>query len=105
MNKYIRREIQKVFPDKKIQELPASFPIFHCFYEFPNGLPKIHKHDNKPPQAFGIFDDFGRMIILYTYESNISDGWASPDVHKDPFEIREKAFKMGINIIYYVLTH
>lgn len=105
LDKYFRREIARVFPNKSLQELPSSHPIFSCFYHFENGLPKIHKHNGKRPQAFALFDDYGRMIVLYTYESNISDGWASPDVHKDPQEIRERAFKMGINIIYYVLTH
>ncbi|MEA3474964.1 MAG: DUF4159 domain-containing protein [Candidatus Cloacimonadota bacterium] len=105
LDKYFRREIARVFPNKSLQELPSSHPIFSCFYHFENGLPKIHEHDNKRPQAFALFNNFGRMIVLYTYESNISDGWASPDVHKDPPEIRERAFKMGINIVYYVLTH
>ena len=102
---YFRRELAKVFPEKELQELPATFPLFDSYYTFSNGLPKIHKHDGKRPQAFGIFDDYGRLIVLYTYETNISDGWASPEVHKDPPHIREQAFKMGINIVYYVLTH
>jgi len=105
MDEHFRREIAKVFPNKKLQELPASHDLFHCFYHFDNGLPKIHEHDGKRPQAFALFDDFGRMIVLYTYETNISDGWASPHVHNDPPEIREAAFRMGINIIYYVLTN
>lgn len=99
-----RRELAKVFPHRELQELPATYPIYHCFYTFENGVPKIHEHDGKRPQAFGMFDDFGRLIVLYTYETNISDGWASPEVHKDPAHIRELAFKMGINIVYYVLT-
>lgn len=105
LDEYFRRELAKVFPEKTLQELPATFPLFDSFYKFSNGLPKIHKHDGKRPQAFGIFDDYGRLIVLYTYETNISDGWASPEVHKDPPHIREQAFKMGINIVYYVLTH
>ena len=105
LDKYFRREIARVFPNKPLQELPSSHPIFSCFHHFENGLPKIHEHDKKRPQAFALFDNYGRMMILYTYESNISDGWASPEVHKDPQEIREWAFKMGINIVYYVLTH
>ena len=102
---YIRRELTKVFPEKELQELSATFPLFNSYYTFPNGVPKIHEHDGKRPQAFGMFDDYGRLIVLYTYETNISDGWASPEVHKDPAHIREQAFKMGINIVYYVLTH
>lgn len=105
LDKSIRIEIKKLFPERELQEIPSTFDLFNCFYRFPNGLPKIHKHDDKRPQAFGVFDDFGRMVILYTYESNISDGWASPNVHKDPENIRERAFKMGINIVYFVLTH
>jgi len=105
LDEYIRRELAKVFPEKELQELPATFPLFDCYYTFSNGLPKIHKHDGKRPQSFGIFDAYGRLTVLYTYETNISDGWASPEVHKDPPHIREQAFKMGINIVYYVLTH
>jgi len=105
LDQHFRRELKKIFPEKELQELPASFPLFDCFYTFTNGLPKIHEHDGKRPQAFGLFDDYGRLMILYTYETNISDGWASPEVHKDPTHIREQAFKMGINIVYYFLTH
>ncbi|HHI88121.1 MAG TPA: DUF4159 domain-containing protein [Candidatus Cloacimonetes bacterium] len=105
LNEYFRREFAKVFPEKELQELPATFPIFDCYYTFSNGLPKVHEHDGKRPQAFGLFDDYGRLMVLYTYETNISDGWASPEVHKDPPHIREQAFKMGINIVFYVLTH
>ncbi len=104
MDKAFRREIKKVFPDKELVELPSDFPIYHCFYDFPHGLPKIHKHDGKPPQGFGIFDQ-GRLVVFYTYETNISDGWADPDVHKDPPEKREAAFRMGINIVTYALMH
>ncbi|MDP8226075.1 MAG: DUF4159 domain-containing protein [Candidatus Celaenobacter polaris] len=105
LDEYFRREFAKVFPEKELQELPASFPLFDCYYTFSNGLPKIHEHDGKRPQAFALFDEHGRMMVLYTYETNISDGWASPEVHKDPPHIREQAFKMGINIVYYVLTY
>jgi len=99
-----RRELTRIFPNKELKELPATFPLYDCFYTFENGVPKIHEHDGKRPQAFGLFDDFGRLVILYTFETNISDGWASPEIHKDPAHIRELAFKMGINIVYYVLT-
>jgi len=105
MDEHIRKELRNIFPNKNLQELPAAHSLFDCFYKFNNGLPKIHKHDGKRPQAFALFNEFGRMIVLYTYETNISDGWASPNVHKDPPEIREKALKMGVNIVYYVLTH
>jgi hypothetical protein len=98
---YFRREIKKVFPEKDLIELPPSHPIFHQKYTFNEGLPKIHEHDNKPPQAFGIFID-DRMVCLYTYECDLGDGWEDPDVHNDPPETREKALKMGANIIQYV---
>ncbi len=104
MDKAFRREIKKVFPDKELVELPSSFPIYHCFYDLPHGLPKIHQHDGKPPQGFGIFDQ-GRLVVFYTYETNISDGWAAPDVHKDPPEKREAAFRMGTNIVAYALMN
>jgi hypothetical protein len=104
MDESFRREIKRVFPEKVMMELPASHPLFHCFFDFPKGLPKIHKHDDKRPQAFAIFDDTGRLMVLYTYESNISDGWADPGTHKDPPEIRDLAFKMGVNILQYIMT-
>jgi len=104
MDTAFRREMKKVFPDKEFVELPFNFPIYHTFYDFPDGLPKIHKHSGKPPQGFGIFHE-GRLVVFYTYESNISDGWVDPQVHGDPPEKREEAFRMGINIITYVLMN
>jgi hypothetical protein len=104
LDKYVRHEMKKVFPDKEFVELPFSHEIYHCHFDFPNGLPKIHKHDGKPPQGFGIFSN-GRLCVFYTYETNISDGWPDPEVHKDSQEIRELAFKMGTNIIVYALTY
>ncbi len=102
MNESFRREIQKVFPEKDLIELPVSHELFHSFFNFPQGLPKIHKHDDKRAQAFAIFDENGRMLLLYTFESNISDGWSN--VHDDPAEIKEQAFRMGANIFYYLIT-
>ncbi len=104
MDRAFRREIEKVFPDKEWLEIPLSHSIFHHPFEFPQGLPKIHQHDGGPPQAFGIFHE-KRLIVLYTFETNISDGWASPEVHHDPREIREVALKMGANIVVWALTH
>lgn len=104
MDKPFRREIGKVFPDQELIEVPFDHPVYHCFYSFPNGLPKIHKHDENPPKGYGIFHK-GRMVVFYTYETNISDGWADPQVHQDPPEKREEAFKMGINIVVYAMTH
>ncbi|APG59520.1 DUF4159 domain-containing protein [Christiangramia salexigens] len=104
MDKFIRKEFRKMFPDKELKELPADHPIFSAAYSFPNGLPKIHEHDKLRPQAFGIFDA-GRLILLYTYESDLGDGWESPAVHNDPEEVREKALKMGANIIKYAFEN
>ncbi len=102
LDKSFRQEIEKVFPGINFEELPFTHPIYHSFYDF-SGLPKIHKHDGKHPQGYGIWYQ-GRLVIFYTYETNISDGWADPWVHKDPQEKREEAFKLGINIIIYALT-
>ncbi|MCE2504163.1 MAG: DUF4159 domain-containing protein [Chlorobi bacterium] len=101
----IRREMRKVFSDQEFQELPFSHDVYHSFYEFPNGLPKIHEHDEKPPQGFGLFTEENRLCVFYTYETNPSDGWADPDVHNDPPEKREDALKIGTNIIVYALTN
>ena len=103
MDKSFRREIKKVFPNKKFVELPHSHPIFSSYYELKNGLPKVHEHDNRPPQALGIFEN-NKLVVLYTYESDLGDGWEDATVHNDPPEIRDAALKMGVNIIYYALT-
>ena len=103
LNKSFRREIQKVFPNKNLIELPKNHMIFNSYYKFPEGLPKIHEHDNKPPQAFALFDN-DRMILLYTYESDLGDGWEDASVHGNPWPVRENALKMGVNIIYYALS-
>jgi hypothetical protein len=104
MDSTFREEIQKIFPESPLVELPFDHGIYHSYYEFPNGLPKIHEHDGKPPQGFGIFYD-ERLVIFYTYECDLGDGWEDPDVHNDPPEKREDAIKMGINIIVYSLTN
>jgi hypothetical protein len=103
MDPYIRPAIQKIFPDKDLVELPFDHPIFHQTYAFPEGLPKIHEHDGKPPQGFGIFHE-GRLVLFYIYESDIGDGWEDPEVHGDPEVIRQKALRMGANIIQYVFN-
>jgi len=102
MDESFRREMSKVFPDKQWVELPFSHEIFHCYYDFPNGLPKVHKHNNKRPQALGLFDD-NRLIVLYTFESDLGDGWENQSVHNNPEDIRTKALKMGTNIVMYNL--
>jgi hypothetical protein len=103
MDASFQKEIKKVFPEKELVELPKNHSLFHCFFDFPNGIPKIHKHDDKRPQAFAIFDDFGRIMVLYTYETNISDGWSN--AHNDPEKLKNEAFKMGANLFYYVFTN
>ena len=104
MEPYLKKELKKVFPEKELVELPANHPIFNSVYNFPNGLPKIHEHDGKQPQAFGIFND-DRLLLLFTYESDLGDGWEDESVHNDPFEVREKALKMGANIVTYVFEN
>lgn len=104
LDEYFRRELKKVFPDKELVELPASHSLFNQKYSFSEGLPKIHEHDNKPPQAFGIFIE-DRLVCLYTYESDISDGWEDAAVHNNSPELREIALKLGANIISYVFSH
>lgn len=104
MDSAFRREIKRIFPEYDLIELDPTFPMFTCFYDFSAGLPKIHKHDEKPSQVFGIFDENGRLMVLYTYESNISDGWADYETHKNPPQVRETALRFGVNIIYYLIT-
>ncbi|HMQ68309.1 MAG TPA: DUF4159 domain-containing protein [Ignavibacteria bacterium] len=104
MNDSFRREIRKVFPDEELKELPFTHKIYNSQYSFPNGLPKIHEHDQKPAQGFGIYSG-GRLCVFYTYETNISDGWADTKEHQDPPGKREEAFKMGTNIIVYSLMN
>lgn len=103
MDSSFRREMARVFPDSPLIELPFDHPIYHSFYHFQNGLPKIHEHDNKPAQGFGIFYN-NRLVVFYSYETDLGDGWEDPDVHNDPPEKREQALRMGINIVVYALT-
>lgn len=100
MDKFVRTQFKKVFPELDFIELPYSHPIYHQSYTFENGLPKIHEHDNKAPQGFGLIYE-GRLICFYDVECDLGDGWESYDVHKDSQEIHEKALKMGANIISY----
>lgn len=104
MDQYIRKEIRRVFPDNPLVEVPTSHPIFQKPFSFPSGLPKIHEHDNKKPQAFAIIIK-DRIVLLYTLETDLGDGWENPEVHNDPIDIRTKALKMGANIINYVFTN
>ena len=100
MDKFIRTQLKKVFPELELVELPFSHPIYHQTFNFDKGLPKIHEHDNKAPQGFGLIYE-GRLICFYDAECDLGDGWESYDVHKDSPEIHEKALKMGANIISY----
>ncbi len=104
MEKYAKREIKKLFPNKDLISIGTDHPIFKGKYTFSKGLPKIHEHDGKQPQAMGIFNE-GRLILLFTYECDLGDGWESPEVHNDPQEVREKALQMGANIINYAFLN
>ena len=104
LDQFVRRELKKVFPNNELIEIPISHSIFHQKYDFPKGVPKIHEHDNKPPQAFGIIYK-GKIICLYTYESDLGDGWEDTEVHNDSEETRVKALKFGANIIQYVFNN
>ncbi|MDY0985916.1 DUF4159 domain-containing protein [Flavobacterium sp. CFBP9031] len=104
MDQFIRKEIKKIFPNNSLVEIPANHPIFQKPFPFPNGLPKIHEHDGTRPQAFGIFID-NKLVLLYTYECDLGDGWEDPEVHNDPANVRDKALKMGANIINYIFTN
>ena len=104
MEPYLREALKKVFPDKELEELPVNHPIFEQAYSFPQGLPKIHEHDGKRPQALGIFHE-DRLILLFTLESDLGDGWEDAEVHNDPEEIRQKALRMGANIVQYAFKN
>jgi hypothetical protein len=104
MDQYIRKEIKKIFPNNPLVEIPANHIIFQKPYLFSSGLPKIHEHEGKRPQAFGIFIE-KRLVLLYTFECDLGDGWEDPEVHNDPAVAREKALKMGANIISYIFNN
>ncbi len=104
LDKFIRKEIKKVFPTLEFQEIPKSHPIYQKPFSFPDGLPKIHEHDKKAPQGFGLFYK-GRLVCFYDYESDLSDGWEDSVIHNNPKAVREKALKMGANIIVYAFKN
>jgi len=104
MHKFIMREIKRIYPNKELKILPSSHPIFHQTFDFNNGLPKIHEHDGKKPQAFAITIN-NRVVLLYTHECDIGDGWEDAKVHNDPENLRLQALKMGSNIIEYAFTN
>ena len=104
MDKFIRKEIKKLFPNDDLIEIPATHAIFQKPFPFPSGLPKIHEHDGEAPQAFGVFLN-NRLALLYTFETDLGDGWDDPEVNSDPIEVRTKALKMGANIMYYIFAN
>lgn len=103
LDPYFRREIRKVFPEHDLVELPFSHPIYTQTYRFPNGLPKVHEHDGKPPQGFGILHE-GRLVLFFTYETDLGNGWEDQAVHGNPEEVRIQALQMGANILQYVFN-
>lgn len=104
LDKFIRPQMKKVFPELEFIELPFSHEIYHQKFDFAKGLPKVHEHDNKPPQGFGLIYK-GRLVCFYSYECDLGDGWENPEIHKDSDEARQKALKMGANLIQYVLMN
>jgi len=104
MQPYITKELKKVFPNQELIELPNNHPIFNVAYKFPEGLPKIHEHDGKRPQAFGLFHKT-RLVLLFTFESDLGDGWEDPEVHNDPEDVRLRSLQMGANIVKYVFEN
>ena len=104
MDEYLRKELIKIFPDFELKELPGNHPIFNYHFNFPEGLPKIHEHDSGRPQAYGITYE-GRLVLLYTFESDLGDGWENPEIHNDPAEVRLKALRMGANIVKYAFEN
>ncbi len=104
LDQFIRLEMKKVFPELEFVELPFDHPIYHQKYDFPEGPPKIHQHDGKPPQGFGLIYE-GRLVCFYTYESDLGNGWEDQSIYNDPEEVRQKALKMGANIISFAFTN
>jgi hypothetical protein len=103
MDKFIRSELKKVFPELELVEIPFTHPIYHQKYSFPKGLPKVHEHDNKPPKGYGLFYE-GRLVCFYTYETDLGNGWEDQSIYNDPEELRQKALQMGANIIAFSTT-
>ena len=103
LNTSFRREMKRVFPDRDFVELPHDHAVFHSFFDMPNGLPKIHEHDGKPPQLFALYNE-DRIMVIYSYESDLGDGWEDEEVHNNPAALRVAALQMGVNIIYFSLT-
>lgn len=105
LDEYIRTELEKVFPDRELVELPFDHPIYRSPFPFPDGLPKIHEHDGERPQGYGLLDDRGRVMVFYTHETDLGDGWEPASVHDNSPEKRRAALRMGVNILTYAMTH
>jgi hypothetical protein len=104
MDKSVRQEVRPVVSGTQFVELPFDHDLYHCYYDFPSGPPKIHEHDNQPPQGRAVIID-GRVVLYYLYEADIGDGWEDPQVHEDPPEKRQQALRMGMNLLVYAMTH
>jgi hypothetical protein len=104
MAKTFLEEMQSLFPEREVIEVPFDHPIYHSFYDFPNGPPKIHEHDGKPPRGYGVIIN-GRVVVYFLVESDIGDGWEDPQVHHDPEKKRQEAFRMGLNLLTYALLY
>jgi hypothetical protein len=100
LDRFIRPELKKVFPELELVELPFNHPVYQQKYKFPNGLPKIHEHDGKPPQGFGLIYE-GRLVCFYSYESDLGNGWEDQVIYNDPEEVRQQALRMGANLLMY----
>lgn len=103
MDPYVRTALKKVFPEQELVELPFEHPIYHQKFDFNTGMPKVHKHDDKPAQGFGLFSE-GRLVVFYSYETDLGDGWEDQEVHKDPEAVRQIALRMGANIVQYAFV-
>lgn len=103
LDQHFRREIAKVFPDRPLVDVPLTHPVYNIVYRFPEGLPKIHEHDNKPARGYGIFIG-DRLAVFYSHESDLGNGWEDPEVHNDPPQLREAALRMGVNLFMYAVT-
>ncbi len=103
MDASFRREVGRLFPDKSLVGVPLDHPIYRIVHTLADGVPKVHEHDGLPAEGLGLFHD-GRLIVFYTYQSDLGDGWEDPEVHRDPLEIREQALKMGVNLFAYAVA-
>lgn len=104
LDKFVRLELKKVFPELEMVQIPFDHPIYHQKFKFPNGLPKVHEHDGKPPQGLGLIHE-GRLVVFYSYECDLGNGWEDQRIHNDPEEKRQQALRMGANIISYCFTN